>query len=132
MYIFTIQIDKVLFSVLIIITLITSYRITVYHHVYVADIELIRINKDTTTIKEDMGEIPKIFGYGSFEEDIFWRSVENSINSNMLIKYNQFSYEPGTQFIWTIHYSYNSTKKNKTRRYIFEADDKGRLSSKNH
>lgn len=48
-----------------------------------------------------------------------------------VIKYNQFTYEPGTQFVWIIHYSYNSTKKDKTKKYIFEADDKGKLKVKN-
>ena len=122
--------DLTLFLIISLIIIMSSQRVTVYHHVFVTDIHLYRMNINGERIKEMIVNIPRILGYGDFKEDIFWKSVENSINNNMAIQYNQFNYEPGTQFIWIIHYSYNSTKKDKTRRYIFEADGKGKLRYK--
>jgi len=130
-YIVSKQIDKVLFFVSLLIILITSYSITVYHHIYVADVELIRINKDGDSFNEPVSNIIKLFGYGGYKKDIFWRNLEDAINNNTEIKYQNKNYEPGTKLVWTVHYSYNSTKKNKIKKYIYEAGVDGKLQKKN-
>lgn len=121
------RLDKIIFITFLILIILGSYRLAVYHYVYVADIKLLRINPDNTVVNEEIGNIPKLFGYGDYKENIFWRSLENSINNNVELIYSSRNYEPGTELVFIINYSYNSTKEDKTKEYRYKVATNGKL-----
>jgi len=116
--------DTILFFILFAIILITSYSITVYHHVIASNLDFHRI--DPSGEKAEILISNKI-QYGAFSKEIFWRITREIIDNKMEIQYQNKIYKPKTKFVWTVNYSYNSIDMDRIKTFVYQADENGKL-----
>lgn len=129
-YIFSEKIDKAVFIIIFIFILLTSYRIVVYSNILISDINLVEIKPDGKRINMPIENLNMIIYRGNVSENVLWRTTKNTID-NFIVRFGKYrTYKPGTKIIWKINYSYNSTKKNNIKMFIYEADKNGRLNFK--
>lgn len=120
--------DILLFAfILVILAIIAIYNFGVYYRVFVAEAEFHRIDPSgDKTVLPTSKAIEFLKSY-PLKEHIFWKLTTLYIKKEMEKKYQINKYDPNTEFIWTVKYSYNSFDLDQNKKFVFKADNNGKL-----
>jgi hypothetical protein len=120
--------DVLIFTAILIMTVAIAFsKFGVYYYIIVSEDELHRIDTNGNKIALIPPVTTKTLNKYPLRKQQFWDSA-NTIISKRIEYFNQNKkYKPKTQFVWTVNYSYNSLELDNSKRFIYEANENGKL-----